>query len=197
MTTLVGAARQAFRNDPHCGDDFHYRVDESEIRLCLVDGLGHGKKAAVAAQEAVAYVEAHPKEPLPALFTGCNNAIQATRGVAMGIVVVDRQARRLTFGAVGNIRCAVVGARTTRLMGSRGIVGAGFNSFSTDTLALNPLDLVVLFTDGLPSNLQLSRYSDSPRDRLGELAGQILHEWNEGKDDAAVLICCPFAAEAP
>jgi len=92
----VGSAKRPFEGGKHCGDQFgHWQKDNPAI-LCIADGLGHGKHAEKAAKAALTYVAAHRSESLPEIFFGCNRAIRDTRGVAMGIAVIDKKARTMT-----------------------------------------------------------------------------------------------------
>jgi len=56
------------------------------------------------------YVAEHLEDPLPALFAGCDRAIRHTRGVAMGVAVIDKEAGTLTYAGVGNTRALITGA---------------------------------------------------------------------------------------
>lgn len=154
----------------------------------MVDGLGHGEHAETAARAAVDYVAAHLSERLPNLFAGCASAISHTRGVAMGIAVIDEDAGTMSYGGIGNTRVMIVGENTTRLSSNYGIVGGGYRALTPETVPLVPDDLVILFTDGLPETVDTSGYDDGVLGDTQRLAERILQDWGRESDDAAVLV---------
>ena len=193
----VGIATRASLNDPHCGDQCgHWQVD-GKTTLCVADGLGHGPDAEAAARAAIDYVGRHLSRPLPDIFAGCDLALRGTRGAVMGIALIDAQQGTLTYGGVGDTRALIVRRpalepaqrKTFHLRGNWGIVGAGYKTLSPECVPLNPGDLVMLCTDGLPETIDMSPYDDRLVDDLPRLAGSILRDWGRETDDAAVLVC--------
>ena len=55
----------------------------------VIDGLGHGHLAAVAAGQAASVLLENPAEPLNALFVLCHQALSSTRGAAITLGVID------------------------------------------------------------------------------------------------------------
>jgi phosphoserine phosphatase RsbX len=51
----------------------------------VIDGLGHGEEAAVAAAIAVATLTAHAHEPVISLLKRCHEQLKGTRGVVMSV----------------------------------------------------------------------------------------------------------------
>ena len=187
----VAIARQALHGDPQCGDQYAAWEHGNKITLCLADGLGHGKYAEEAGLAAMAYVSQHLSESLEEIFAGCNSAIRHTRGVAMGIAVIDTKGRTLTFGGVNNISMMIVGQRTRRLVCCDGIVGGGYKRFMPEVLPLGNGDLVILHSDGLKGLAFAPDAIATDCPELQQLADQLLKDWNCGTDDAAILICQP------
>ncbi len=184
----VAIAKRALNDAHYCGDECAYWKDDKKTILCIVDGLGHGKNAEIAAKAAVDYIAQHLSDSLQELFAGCDLAIRKTRGVAMGIVIIDENLDKLTYVGVGNTRAIVVGAKTLRLGNSYGIVGAGYKTLSPESLALHPGDLMVLFTDGLAEMMDLSVYDEALLADAKGLAEKIIQDWRRGEDDATVLV---------
>jgi len=192
----VAIAKKSFRDDPHCGDECAYWADGNEVTLCVVDGLGHGGAAEEAAQAAVSYVGRHLAESLLDIFTGCDRAIRHTRGGVMGIAIVDTAEGALTYAGVGNPRAMVVRAQqgtlsrynVKRLSSVPGTVGMGIKRLLPETIPLNPGDLVILFTDGIPEKMDLRHYDDALFEDVDVLAKQILQDWGRKSDDAAILL---------
>jgi negative regulator of sigma-B (phosphoserine phosphatase) len=192
----VAIAKRPFPNDLYCGDECAYWQGRDRVTLCVVDGLGHGWDAEKAAKSAIDYVAHHVSEPLPDIFTGCDRAIQHTRGVVMGIAVVDEGAGILTYAGVGNTRiiiahahCPVPGLEgTIRLPNKPGFVGNGRSRVLPETVPLSSGDVVVLCTDGIPGEMDITDYKDALCTDVRQLAHRIIQDWGRESDDVAVLV---------
>lgn len=184
----VAIARQALDESPHCGDEGGYWQRGRKITLCVADGLGHGEQAEKAAKAAMGYVARHLSDPLSEIFAGCDRAIRHTRGVVMGIAVIDEDAGTLIYAGIGNIHGMIVGEKPTHLSSNYGIVGGGYKTLWCKTVPFMPGDLVILSTDGVSERIDLSDYEDALRADARRLAETILQDWRRGTDDAAVLV---------
>ena len=154
----------------------------------MVDGLGHGEFAEIAAKAAIAYVGHHLSESLPKIFAGCDRAIRSTRGAVMGIAVIDQAANTLTFAGIGNIRISINGEGAGRVVSDYGIIGGGYRRLSPQTVPIAAGELVMMFTDGIASRLNISKYNASVRSDVQQLADRIVEDWGLETDDAGVLI---------
>ncbi len=182
--------------EPHCGDEAGYWESAGKTVLCIIDGLGHGEHAEQAAQAALDFVGKHQHEPLIKVFAACDKALLNTRGVAMGIAVIDQEAEMLTYAGIGNTRAMIFGngKRNINLSSDYGIVGAGYRRLASESVPLAVGDLVLLYTDGLPETIDLSAYNDVIKSDLERLAESILQDHRRETDDAGILI---FKMEAP
>lgn len=181
-------AKRSHSGNPYCGDEFSCWMHGGKIILCIVDGLGHGEDAEKAAKAAVRYVGNHLSESLDKIFTGCDYAIRRTRGVAMGIAVVDEKRATLTFGGIGNTVAKIFGGETKILTCDAGIVGGGFKTFMPQPVHISPGELLVMHTDGITDQLDISGYSATLQKDLSKLAAAVIDDWGRENDDSAVLI---------
>ncbi len=184
----IAIAKQHYRGSPHCGDQGACWANDGKVTLCLADGLGHGEDAEKAARTAMDYVAGHCDAPLAELFAGCDEALYRTRGVAMGIIIIDHEAGTLTHAGVGNTRAVVVGDETTRLDSTAGIVGAGYGRLVPEAVPFMADDLVVMVTDGIKQRFDFADCAEMGGTDLQRLAEKILEDWSRGTDDAAVLV---------
>ncbi|MCP4544294.1 MAG: SpoIIE family protein phosphatase [Chloroflexi bacterium] len=192
----IAIVKRSFPNDPHCGDECAYWQSDEKITLCIVDGLGHGWDAEKAAKAAVDYVAKHISEPLPDIFAGCDRAIRHTRGGVMGIAVVDENVGTLTYAGIGNPRIIIARAHhraaslteVSRLSNRPGVVGGGCGRVLPETISLRSGDVVILFTDGVPSELDLRGYESALHTDVQQLAQRIVQDWGRERDDVAVLV---------
>jgi len=184
----IGIAKQALHNAKHNGDQCGYWHTEGKTVLCMVDGLGHGKFAERAANEAIAYVAAHLTDPLSELFAGCNTELNHSRGVVMGVAVIDERTGMLQYAGIGNIRAKLVNDKTSCLNYGYGIVGGGYKKLTVEKHSMNPGDLLILYTDGVKELISLAEYENNLRNDVEKLARKILLDWKHSRDDAAVLV---------
>ncbi len=136
MTT--GAAKRTHDNAPHCGDALGVWRLKGKRTLCVVDGLGHGEHAETAARAAFDCVIRHLSHPLADVFAICDRALRGTRGVVMGIAVIDEATGKLTYAGVWNTSFLIAGTGQHRLGSDPGVVGAGYRTLSLNRVPLQP-----------------------------------------------------------
>src|SRR5689334_14507737 len=74
--------------------------------FAAIDGIGHGKIAAEAAQTAAKTLESSADDSLSLieLVQKCHEALRATRGVVLSIASIDFRRNLLTWIGVGNVQ---------------------------------------------------------------------------------------------
>ena len=192
----ITIAKRSFNGDAHCGDACSYWKNGAHTVLCVADGLGHGVFAEIAAKAAIEFVSHHLNDPLPVMFESCNRKLRPTRGVAMSIAIINEHTGDLTYAGIGNIRAMIVrGPRagnkegnTIRLASDPGIVGGGFRLLRPETVAVTADDLMIMFTDGIDEEVDLSHDTVTCGSNLRNLAEVIIRQWGRDSDDAAILI---------
>ncbi len=192
----VGIAKRSYNGAPFCGDQVDLWQRGRKTTLCIVDGLGHGEYAEKAAKAALYFVAHKLLEPLSEVFVGFNTALRNTRGVAMGIAVIDEAAQTLTYAGVGNTRIIIVrrtdsgpaDRKTLHLRSNFGIVGGGYKSLSPESVYFEPGDLMIMYTDGVQERIDFTGYDDMLNKDVQRMAEKIIEYWGRDTDDAAVLI---------
>lgn len=186
----VGTVARPVADDGLCGDVCAWWRLDRKIYLSLADGLGHGEFAREAALAAMASAQRQPADTsLPDLFAQCDEDIRSTRGVAMGLAVIDPLAQTVSFCGVGNIRALLLTpAQHRRFTCGYGIVGAGFKNLRVDSQPFLPGDALVMTSDGLPEHFVVPEAFSGPVWSAQQLAETLLHDWAIDTDDAAVLV---------
>lgn len=193
---LAGASVPLAAHEP-CGDAFGWWPLRGgaahEGLLAIVDGLGHGADAALAAQRAISTLDslqaAADQPPLQQLMLQLDSALAAPlRGAAVGLLRV--QGSGLQHLGVGNTRALRWRAgQVLRLPSCNGVVGGGLPG----ELPLNRLDLaaqdwLLLFTDGLDERLELPLLLPEWQRDPALLCLHLLQRHSRGLDDAAALV---------
>ena len=163
------------------------------VLVAVVDGLGHGQEAAVAARLAIDTLDRHAAASIPDLVQRCHEALIATRGVVMSVAHFDATRDTMTWVGLGNVAGLLVpgdrGGRPTctTLVTLGGIVGSrsGRPPVHPRVIPIQPHDILVLATDGLHAD-----FGDDivPRRDPQVTATRLLERHGKGTDDALVLI---------
>lgn len=140
-----GAAMAPMAGCGDCGDGWAVRPDGLVL---VVDGLGHGEAASVAARRAEAVFAAAPTGEDPqTVLASIHRALSGTRGAVA--IVLRLHADRVEFSSVGNIAAAVLHRTGSTPLGGRwGVVG--YNAVPPPPAAVpwGPGDQIVLHSDG-------------------------------------------------
>jgi phosphoserine phosphatase RsbX len=184
----VAAAARAYPGEPVSGDDWRVDRDGDRYRIAVIDGLGHGAQAAVAAQAAIDVLGANPRLDPGAVLAQCHLALRTTRGAAMGVALIDLGAQRLTFAGVGNVETLFLTPSEKKRLGSaRGIVGSVLPRIIPVEVALEDGWWLVLHTDGVRNRYTLvDLLADNATPQ--EVADAMLMNWGRSTDDATVVV---------
>lgn len=161
--------------------------------LAIVDGLGHGAEAALAAQRALvtldALHEACADAPLPRLMQQLDTALASPlRGAAVGLVRV--QGGALQHLGVGNTRVMRWRmGQLLRLPSCNGVVGGGLPAeLPVNVLDLAAQDWLLMFSDGVDERLALPLMLPEWHRDPALLCLHLLQRHSGGLDDAAALV---------
>ena len=157
----------------------------------VIDGLGHGPKAAAAAHAAAAVLRMRPDETVTDLMAMCHIALRQTRGAVISLASFDAATASVTWLGVGNV-AGVLLRRAPMTLPARegltsrgGVVGFRMPPLRATCLSVRRGDLLVLATDGIKADFNQGLSIDRSID---EIAAGILHEHGRTTDDALVLV---------
>ncbi len=159
-------------------------------RLCMIDGLGHGPLAALAAAEALAVFRASTAEDSPEdILTRAHVALKSTRGAVMAVAAIDVAAGLLCFAGVGNIAGMLYsGDETHHLLSVEGIVGYNARNIRSQERRWSDNATVVLSTDGLSTRWNMAKYPGLLNRRAALIASVLFRDFARDSDDATVLV---------
>ena len=157
----------------------------------VLDGLGHGEPAALAAERASAVVEGARAEPLDALMRRCHRALTETRGVAMTLARIDFPTGTLSWLGIGNVTADLVTKRPTGVevrssaLLAGGIVGYRMpGMLSLHQVPISPGDLLVIASDGVARDHFDDIDFAAPATRIAQ---ELLARHGMDTDDALLL----------
>ena len=162
------------------------------VLIGVVDGLGHGDDATLAARTAVNVLADNAGESVITLVHRCHRALQNTRGVVMTLVSINVDDDTATMLGVGNVETALLranpqGVRPRESVLLRGgVVGYQLPALHASFVPFAPGDLLVFATDGVREDFgDLVTAGDPP----AELVDRIMARKFRGTDDGLVLAC--------
>ena len=210
--TLIewGVAARSLANHAESGDQYLVEPFPNGALTAVIDGLGHGDKAAAAAKTAVATLKQNTTEPVVDLLRLCHQQLRQSRGVVMSLAAFDGLDSSLTWLGVGNVEGVLVrqngrpslspdsGTRSPAsetLLLQGGIVGYRLPTLRPIKLSLTPGDLLIFATDGIRSGFVRSFSQDRSAAQAfdkkmpsPQLAHSIMAQYGRDTDDALVLV---------
>ena len=190
----AGRALEAESGDLHVVVQF-----DGGAVVALLDGLGHGHEAALAARAAAPIIEAHAREPILHVLQHCHEGLHKTRGAAMSIASFDARQNSMTWAGVGNVDGVLTRAQPEpelrdRAISTRGgVVGYRLPPLREEQLDIAPGDTLVMATDGIQSTFTARMaVACTPQ----ELAEAILVRYGKATDDAHVVVARYLGARA-
>lgn len=166
-------------------------IDDDAALFGVIDGLGHGPAAAVAALRAVDTLTNARAERLEVLIQLCHRVLESTRGAAMTLARVDFGANLVSWTGVGNVAANVVAksATGTQVRASArlisGIVGYRISEIRpAQVVSVRTGDLIVIATDGITADCLDHIDFAAP---ATVIADHMLTKHSKETDDAMVL----------
>jgi serine phosphatase RsbU (regulator of sigma subunit) len=186
-----GSATSTLSGHTRSGDLEVVHVYADGALMAVVDGVGHGDSAALAAENARMVIQSHALEPLTTVLRHCHEELRFTRGVVMSLAAIDFRCGQLTWLGVGNVRGVLYradgasGPRREELLLRPGVVGAKMPALRATVTTVSRGDMVILATDGVRSD-----FADAPMPSAEPqaLAMWLLAQYGQHTDDALVLV---------
>lgn len=186
-----GVAARPFPGQRESGDSYAVIPRPCGAIVAVVDGLGHGYEAALAAKVAVSTLAANADLALLPLVTTCHKALARTRGAALSAALLEWSDESLTWIAVGNVAGLLVHANEQgkfdreHILMRGGIIGHRLPPLRVATLRLHRGDMLILATDGIREGFQEEVMIDAATQ---DIADRILARYGRATDDALVLV---------
>jgi hypothetical protein len=172
-----------------CGDGWGCCSSLERTLVLLADGIGHGREAHEAAEEAIAAFREHADLQPGDILGYVHDALRKTRGAVAAIAEIRPREKLLIYAGVGNISAVLLAAGASRSLvshnGTLGLAAPRIQEFSAEW----PADAVlVLHSDGLQSRWDLSPYAGLLAKHPAVIAGALLRDFRRHRDDASVVI---------
>jgi anti-sigma regulatory factor (Ser/Thr protein kinase) len=193
----VGALLANYPKQEACGDGWSARNRRGVVELLLIDGLGHGPRAEVAAAEA-AEAFGRLEDPNPArLVAQLSTELAGTRGSVGCLARLEAADGRLALAGVGNVSALLVSGagEVKRLISREGRLGGAVRLPPVEEAAIRPGDTLILHTDGLATLRTATDFPGMARRSCAMVAAMLMQSQIRGTDDAGVLVARPVPRE--
>lgn len=186
----VASRMTPIRGEIVSGDSWSCLRFEHSLAVAVVDGLGHGPKAAEAAHAAIEAFHRSVRDVGPAqAIQLAHQALLSTRGAVMAVACIDSRSQTLRFAGLGNISAIVSTQGVAARLGSTdGTVGYGVRKARESTMAWTPRSTLIMNSDGLSSRWNLSRHPGLLACHPVLIAAVLHRDFARNTDDATVVV---------
>ena len=186
----AGGRSRPKQNQLECGDAWGTLDLGNHELVCIVDGLGHGPLAALAASKAMAvFATAQKAEPPGDILLRAHEELKQTRGVVMAVLAIDRAAATATFSGIGNIEAAIYrGTESRHLLSVEGTVGYRVRAARNHTAAWEPGSVAILHTDGVSGRWSPQKYPGLLARHPSLIASVLFRDHARSTDDATIVV---------
>ncbi|HEX8145333.1 MAG TPA: ATP-binding protein [Pyrinomonadaceae bacterium] len=171
------------------GDAYYIARRGQRTLLSVIDGLGHGHGAKEAADVACDMLDDWKGERPDELLLAAHDALRATRGAVMGIIVIDHEGEVFQYAGVGNIAVRAFGTRQNlALISTNGTLGLRLGSLRLWTYPWVEGATVLMTSDGLSESWDIRSYPGLLKRSPQLMAGLLMRDYGREADDATVLV---------
>ncbi len=189
LSKLFGVCSRPHPNEEVNGDAYFIRTHNERTLLAVIDGLGHGQGAQVAAKVAIASLEEWTGENVDEVLQAAHDALRATRGAVMGVAILDRAEGRVHYAGVGNI--AVRAFQTPEPFSpipANGTLGARLGKIRAWSGRWAAGATLLLASDGVSEAWDINAYPGLLERSPQLMAGILMRDYGRDADDATILI---------
>lgn len=185
----IGAWSRPRPNETSNGDAYCIRSRDGRTLYAVVDGLGHGSGAKKASDVALDSLDEWRGESLEQVLQAAHEALRATRGAVMSVVVIDAEARSFECAGVGNVMVRVFDApERIAPIPTNGTLGARLGQIRVWKYAWARGATCVMASDGVSASWEMDLYPGLLNRSPQLLAGILMRDYGRTSDDATVLV---------
>ncbi len=155
-----------FPGQDESGDLYMIKELPEKVIIGVIDGMGHGHEAAIAAKCAVDTLEANAELSVIKLARLCHERLKTTRGAVMALASINYTDDTLTWLSVGNVEGVLLRADPEskpayeNIFMCRGVFGYRLSQLYATIIPISKGDLLILSTDGIRSDYFLRFVAD-------------------------------------
>jgi len=184
-----GAFSRPVSGEVENGDAWQISVTADSARFFVVDGLGHGPVAAVAANTAVGSFLKHPDQAPLQFMQSTHRDMAGTRGAAAAMLRLDGHSDAISYAGIGNISACFVGPNGQKgLISHNGTLGGNVRKFQAFDYPWLSGALLIMHSDGIKTRWSLDDYPGLALRHPAIIAATLARDFSRGSDDMTVLV---------
>jgi anti-sigma regulatory factor (Ser/Thr protein kinase) len=186
---VIGAICVPKTGETAGGDAWAVMSRHDGFLICVVDGLGHGPEAALAARTAIASVSegATRSHSVTELVERAHLALRPTRGAALAVARMTPEKAICNFCGVGNISaCLLSRGQSRSLVSMAGILGHQVHRIREFQYPFSDDTLCIMHSDGLATRWRLDDYPGLEGSHPALVAGVLYRDYSRQRDDTVV-----------
>ena len=169
------------------GDLAFIKEDENMLYIGLIDALGHGKPANIAAIAAVRYLKDSFTSNLIEVMNEMHVVLKGSRGAAASLCCLNKNNGELLFCGIGNITTKVLTTQQSSFVCRDGILGYNIPSPRVITRTLYPGDILLMYSDGVKSNIDLLDCPNLEYGSAEDITNFLMEKYSKPNDDASLI----------
>ncbi|HEY3820116.1 MAG TPA: SpoIIE family protein phosphatase [Polyangiaceae bacterium] len=186
----VGVYGRPFPGERISGDDAAFVRTVDALLVAVADGLGHGEPARQASVRAARLTAALREAAPERLLAETDRQLAQTRGTVMAAARLD-EGSAMSVAGVGNVSAHVYGPGVSwRFGGSSYFLGSpgGARRIALEQRQVQTREILVLFSDGIRSRMDLTGELDLMREHPAVIAQRIVERFGRDDDDVLVMV---------
>jgi anti-sigma regulatory factor (Ser/Thr protein kinase) len=184
----IGSMIEPINGEEVSGDAWATEQSGTRLVALVVDGLGHGAAAALAAAAAVKTFRESHEEPVEAIAGQIHSALRGTRGAAIAVAEISPDAGQIRFCGIGNISARLlVSDRHKNLISQYGIAGYQARRIRAYEDQWADGATLVMHSDGLSPAWDFDDYPAILSHHPQLAASTVMRDAPRATDDALVL----------
>jgi len=188
-TMTIGVVCTALAGEAACGDAWLVEPIDTGVLVAVVDGLGHGPDAAIAAGSAIQLIQRNKTRSPVAILAATNAALRPTRGAAVQIAIIDLHAGTVRSAGAGNISTSVMAHEKSKSIPSQpGIVGHQMPKVREVVVPWTPGSMLAMHSDGISARWAIDTYPGLRLHDPALAAAVIYRDFARTRDDATMLV---------
>lgn len=176
------------------GDAWSWHQTPERTVVFLVDGLGHGREAAAAADEAVNTFHKHVEQAPAQILSYVHDALKKTRGAVAAVGEIRPHDKTLTYTGVGNAAAVLLsGGLSKSLISHNGTLGVASPRLQEFRVEWPNDGILIMHSDGLQSRWDLSSYPGLLSRHPAIIGAALIRDFRRQRDDACVVVVKAYA----
>jgi anti-sigma regulatory factor (Ser/Thr protein kinase) len=177
------------RGEVENGDAWQVSIDGDRARFFVVDGLGHGPTAAVAALTAVRSFQSHRDMRPQPFLEATHRELSGTRGAAAAFLQLEPSSGAVSYAGIGNISSCLIGSHGQKgMMSHNGTLGGNVRKIQAFDYAWPVGGILVMHSDGIKTRWSLADYPGLVERHPAIVAATLARDFSRGNDDMTVLV---------